>query len=244
MDDNNAQLINITLPSIRTEVIKNPTHFTNNLDHLIVGAPVYNGKLPLQVIESLGSMKGKDKTCTAVVVYGNRDYGIALKQMVVLLSSQNFSVISAGAFVGQHSYSDVIPVAIGRPDDQDLTIAFNFGSESDNRDVPISPDDIPVQLDMFSKSKNYTPLIPDFIETNCSNCGLCSEFCPTGIIASKTGNFLSIEAKKDCIGCMACVQICENSARVLKPNFVNKFLVKWILKKASNSRVEPITIIP
>mgnify|MGYP000091373727 CR=1 FL=1 len=242
LGENNPQLINMAMPSIRSELIKDPTPFTADLDHLIVGAPVYTGKLPLQVIDCLNSLKGEGKTCTAVVVYGNRDYGVALKQMVELLSDHNFSVVSAGAFIGQHSYSDLIPVAMGRPDDQDLNIAFKFGKDSTSRKLSISLENVPVQLDLFSKSKNYTPLVPHFIETNCTSCSLCSEYCPTGIISSDTGDFLSKEAKKQCIGCMACVQVCANSARILKPDFVNKFIVKYVLRNASKSRVEPLTI--
>lgn len=240
--DNNPKYINITLPHIRAELINNPKNFTANIDHLIVGAPVYTGKLPLQVIECLEKIDGYGIKATAIVVYGNRDYGIALRKMVEILSTKNFKVTSAGAFIGQHSYSDLIPVAIGRPDDKDIEAAYEFGVRISNINQPITSNNVPVQLDMFSKSKKYTPLVPVFFESNCSNCGICSEYCPTEIISSETGDFISEKAKKECIGCMACVYNCENNARILKPNFINRFMVKWVLKKASQTRVEPLTI--
>lgn len=238
----NINHINLTSPHIREDLINNNKKFTTDIDHLIVGAPVYTGKMPLQVIECLEKINGYGITATAIVVYGNRDYGVALRKMVEMLSAKNFNVTSAGAFIGQHSYSDLIPVAMGRPDDKDLKTAYDFGKGIKSIKQPISFNNVPVQLDMFSKSKKYTPLVPVFNKSNCSNCGICSEYCPTGIISSKTGDFISKEAKKDCIGCMACVYKCENNARMLKPDFINRFLVKWVLKKASKTRVEPLTI--
>ena len=78
--------LNITIPEFRANLTSNPNKILNNIDHLIIGAPVYSGKLPIQVIECLKSIDGNGKKCTAVVVYGNRDYGIALYQMVEILS--------------------------------------------------------------------------------------------------------------------------------------------------------------
>lgn len=238
----NVKIVNITLPDKRSEFLNNPEDFMCNIDHLIVGAPVYTGKLPLQVIECLDKIRGNGKTCTTVVVHGNRDYGIALKQMVEILTNGGFAVTSAGAFIGQHSYSDIIPVAMGRPDYMDLKAAFYFGEGSINKNQVIHIEDIPVQLDIFSKSKNYSPLVPTFKTINCNQCGVCSKNCPTGIISSETGDFLSKKAKKICIGCMACVKSCNYKARSAQPNLFMKFLIKKILKKAASSRTEPITI--
>ena len=112
--------LNITNPDFRTKLASNSNVILENIDHIIIGAPVYSGKLPIQVTECLLSLSGNGKKCTAVVVYGNRDYGFALYNMVSILSSNNFNVLAAGAFIGQHTYSDIVPVAIGRPDKSDL----------------------------------------------------------------------------------------------------------------------------
>ncbi|MCK7505252.1 MAG: hypothetical protein MZV70_15020 [Desulfobacterales bacterium] len=77
-----------------------------------MGAPVYSGKLPLQVLEVLQILHGNGKEATAIVVYGNRDYGIALHNMVELLSERGFRIAAAAAFIGQHSYSGIVPVAL------------------------------------------------------------------------------------------------------------------------------------
>jgi Pyruvate/2-oxoacid:ferredoxin oxidoreductase delta subunit len=178
----------------------------------------------------------------AVVVYGNRDYGNALYHMVKMLSHNNFNVLASGAFIGQHSYSDIVPVAIGRPDKTDLEKAYNFGSESLNTSNYLSLEDIPVQRDKFSKSENYHTIQPIFKSEKCNHCKICSKRCPINIISPETGNWLNKEAKKQCIGCMACVSACKNKARFISVNFGMRLILKYILKKASVQRQEPITI--
>lgn len=242
MKGNSVRFVNVTLPEKRSGLIASPAHFTEDLGHLIIGAPVYAGKIPLQVIDSLNVLNGQGKTCTVVAVYGNRDYGIALKQMIEIATRKGFLVTSAGAFIGQHSYSDVIPVAMGRPDYKDVEIAIDFGRRIQSLKQPLAFEDIPVQLDMFSKSKKYSPLIPVFISSRCTHCSICSRHCPTGIISPETGDFLSKAEKKECIGCMACVKSCRYEARRAHPNIVMKFLIRKILKKASYIRTEPLTI--
>ena len=234
--------LNITNPDFRAKLTSNPNAILNNIDHLIISAPVYSGKLPIQVIECLKSIGGNGKGCTAVVVYGNRDYGIALYHMVEILSNNNFNVFAAGAFIGQHSYSDIISVAAGRPDKTDLEKAFDFGSESLNTSNYLSLEDITVQQDMFSKSKNYNPIQPVFKSEKFTYCRICSKRCPINIISPETGNWLNQEAKKQCIGCMACVSNCKDKARFVRANFGMRLILKTMLKKASVQRQEPLTI--
>ncbi|PPA79910.1 MAG: hypothetical protein C00003105_00097 [ANME-2 cluster archaeon HR1] len=117
MGTKNPQTLDMTFPDTRTEIIANPNTVTANIDHLIIGAPVHSGKLPLQAMECLIAIGGNGKECSAIVVYGNRDYGIALYRMVEILSKNGFGVTAVGAFIGQHTYSDIVPVAMGRPDE-------------------------------------------------------------------------------------------------------------------------------
>jgi len=235
--------LNITNPDFRARLTANPNRIIDNIDHLIIGAPVYTGKLPIQVIDCLKTIRGNGKECTTVVVYGNRDYGIALYHMIEILSNNGFKVIAAGAFIGQHSYSDIIPVAVGRPDKSDLEKAYNFGAESLTSTKYLSLQDIPVQIDMFSKSKSYNPLKPVFKLKECDQCGICSKHCPVNIISSETGAYVNKKAKKLCTGCMACVSNCKSKARLAKPNIIMSSLIKYILKEASVQRQEPLVIL-
>jgi len=117
-----------------------------------------------------------------------------------------------------------------------------FGADSLNKSKYLSPEDIPVQLDMFSRSKKYYPLKPFFISGECTQCGICSEKCPIGIISPETGDYMNKKAKDLCIGCMACVHFCKKEAKVAKPDFIMEQMMKYILKKASWQRLEPLTI--
>ncbi len=44
------------VPDFRAKFTSNPNAFLDDIDHLIVGAPVYSGKLPIQVIECFTSV--------------------------------------------------------------------------------------------------------------------------------------------------------------------------------------------
>jgi ferredoxin len=235
---------NMTLPDCRQEIIKKSISVTENIDHLIVGAPVYSGKLPIQVIDCLKTLNGEGKTCSAIVVYGNRDYGRALHQMAEILSLKGFVILAASAFIGQHSYSDIIPVAIGRPDDSDLKIAHQFGANSLTTSTHLSVNDIPIQTDKISKSDKYTPINPVYVEKQCVECGECSKKCPLGLISSDTGKYFDSTASKQCIGCMSCVRTCENDARINKVNPIVKIIVHKILREASQGRKEPLIVSP
>jgi len=236
-------VLDMTLPDIRATIIADSSNATKDIDHLIVGAPVYAGKLPLQTIDYLRDLGGTGKQCTAIVVYGNRDYGKVLYNMVEMLSRNGFTVVAAGAFIGQHSYSDIVPVAVGRPDKSDIDKAQKFGARILRASKQLSLKDVPVQFDKASKSDKYPSLKPFYNEKQCVQCGKCAKACPVGILLPETGKYISQAAKKQCIGCMACVRSCKQKARVAKTNPIVKMVIYSILRQASKDRKEPIIII-
>ena len=236
MSASTPEIIDMTRPDIRRKIISKPDIVTAHIDYLIVGAPVYFGKLPIEVIECLKSINGNGKETIAIVVYGNRDYGKALYCMVEILLKNGFKVISAGAFIGQHSYSDIIPVAIGRPDKVDLDNATVFGNNSNKVTGWLSLEKIPVQSDMFSRSDKYMPLKPTFMSDMCIHCGICADVCPTGILSSETGDLRNPKDVRQCIGCMACVFNCDQKARIAKAGKIMKLSIKYILRKAAVER--------
>ncbi len=242
MGTKDFQVFDMTNHKTRASIIDNTKTVFENIDHLIVGAPVYAGKLPLQVLECLRAIDGNGKESSAIVLYGNRDFGIALHVMVKLLCEHGFNVTSAGAFIGQHSYSDIVPVAIGRPDESDLEKARQLGIKSLSTNIYLSPSDIPVQLDKSSKSDKYPSIKPLFIEAMCIQCGKCAKKCPVGLLSSDTGMYINRQAQKKCIGCMACVNVCMQKAKVARVNPFIKLVMKLILGKASRERKEPLTI--
>ncbi|MCU0822300.1 MAG: 4Fe-4S binding protein [Spirochaetes bacterium] len=243
MGSDKPLMLDITLPDTRAEIIANGNTILDKIDHLIVGAPVYSGKLPLQAIECLKTFNGTGKTSTAIVVYGNRDYGISLYHMIEILSKNYFNVIAAGTFIGQHSYSDIVPVAMGRPDKSDIEKARKFGTQILHAIKPLNLNDIPLKIDKHSKSKKYFSIKPSYNKKLCIKCGKCAKVCPSGILSSDTGKYLDRSAKKNCIGCMACVNNCKPEARILKVSPIVQMIISRILGQASIERKEPFLII-
>jgi flavodoxin/NAD-dependent dihydropyrimidine dehydrogenase PreA subunit len=245
MGERNPVDLNITTPDFREKLISRQETMLANIGLLVVGAPVYAGKLPLQFIECINTLNLNGINCTVVVVYGNRDFGIAFRNMAEILTKKGGKVIAAGAFIAQHSYKDIIPVAMGRPDKYDLDLAFNFGGKSIKNSKQLDYNKIPVQLDWISRSKSYFKSVAvEYVSEKCIKCGVCAKQCPIGIIAGDTGDYISKKAKAECIACMACVFECQYEARIIEVSLVNRFIIKTHLKKASVQRLEPLLIFP
>ena len=84
----------------------------------IVAAPVYGGRVAETAMERLRAFHAHQAPVVPVVVYGNRDYEDALKELSDTLVDAGFVPVSAGAFVGEHSFSRKdMPIAAGRPED-------------------------------------------------------------------------------------------------------------------------------
>ena len=65
-----------------------------------------------------------------VVLYGNRDYEDALKELCDLVSEQGFVPVAAGAFIGEHSFSRKgMPIAEGRRTSRILSRLRNSGKD-------------------------------------------------------------------------------------------------------------------
>lgn len=97
----------------------------------VIAAPVYGGRVAPVALQRIKRLKGNNSPTIVVVVYGNRDYEDALLELRDTVASLGFTPLSAGAFIGEHSYSTAeMPVAAGRPDATDLQIARTFGADS------------------------------------------------------------------------------------------------------------------
>lgn len=93
-------------------------------DLLIVGVPVFSGRMPTPCLAMLKRLTGDQTPALAVVVYGNPDYDDALLELKNILAQQGFRVMGAAAFIAQHS---IFPaVGAGRPDANDLAQIDQF----------------------------------------------------------------------------------------------------------------------
>lgn len=239
--------INLSNVADRDNFFRNPDSFVNNGDFLILGLPVYFGKIPKFLIEKFKSINGNGKPAIAVVVYGNRGFGIALKQSVSLLARSNFKVIGAGAFIGEHSLSSQFPIALGRPDEHDISLATKFGKqiyEARDNLKEISAEDVPGKRDMLLRMTPEMPPKPTIDLAKCNDCGICVQSCPMGIIDSETKLYKSKADEKLCLGCMSCVKGCPQGAKSVDFSPLLKYLTgKLFLNVAIHGRKEPFTML-
>ena len=87
-----SEMLNITAPSDRTN---KPVAW----DIVVVGAPVYSGRIPKEARSFLETLKGDGRPAVA-----------------------------GGAFIGEHSFAtEEYPTALGRSDQDDMAQAQSFG---------------------------------------------------------------------------------------------------------------------
>jgi len=217
-------------------------------DIFLIGMPVYFGKIPHFLTEAFkgNPINARGKSAIAVVVYGNKGSGIALKQLVSLLNASNFQVIGAAAFIGEHSLSSVFPVALGRPDEHDLSLAREFGAHILNTQgklQSLQEIDIPGKRDTLLRMTPPMPPKPQLHLERCIDCGICVQSCPMGIIDIETKRYKNRAAEKLCLGCMRCVKNCPQGARLAYLSPPLKYLTgKLFLDAAVTHRNEPFII--
>ena len=199
-------------------------------DFAVIGAPVYGGRIPVIAAQRLKQIKADQTPGVIVVVYGNRAFEDALLELFQLVKEAGFIPVAAGAFIGEHSYSTAAtPIAVGRPDAQDLIQAKDFGAmirkkigKMQNLGAAAAlslPGKFPYQD--FGKWPEMSPVI---LEDICNLCGVCAAVCPTVAITVDT---TVLTDKKRCIYCCACVKSCPIEARVMEEPLI-KQIARWL----------------
>lgn len=202
---------------ITHEALKEPLHVGDD-ELVIVAVPVYSGRVAETAMERICMFRGENTPVIPVVVYGNRDYEDALKELNDVLMAQDFVPVGAGAFVGEHSFSRIdMPIAAGRPDMDDLLAASEFGHEILMKLTAVSSLS---ELSKLEVKGNYpyrmkglsTPQAPVTDERQCTQCEYCKDICPVGAISIVDDRIFSDPVI--CIKCCACVKECPEGARV------------------------------
>jgi ferredoxin/flavodoxin len=226
IDQSNVELIDITRPDARKQSIRTSEH-----ELLIIGVPVYIGRVPAHVTEWLHAINAHNTPAVCVVVYGNRAYEDALIELKDLLAQRGCKPIAGAAYIGKHSFSsEEIPTAQDRPDSSDLHHAETFGRKIQEKlNTLPSVDQISDVTIPGCHPYRGEPCHPyrrdskfwnvDFIAVSdeCVQCGICAEVCPVGAVDPE--NSSKIDTEK-CITCCACIKHCPNLARTIKPGMV------------------------
>lgn len=226
-------------------------------DVAVIVVPVYGGRVAPLALQRMKNIHGKDTPAVLVVVYGNRAYEKALMELDAFAIRQGFKVIGAATFVGEHSYhTENHPIASGRPNQEDLLFANNFGKQVADkiRAAEILDKLYPVDVrsirrpkqSLFGllrflrgvikmrKSEIPVPKVPATDEALCIHCGICVKKCPNNAIEKGEEQHTIVEK---CIRCCACVKACPEHARsfdtpfapLLSKNFPKQKLPQTLL---------------
>lgn len=210
-----------TTEKIVSEVAKNFNMNMENYDLLsfddekefkdelvIVGIPVFNGRIPKTACRRLQRMKGNDTKCIVILNYGNMCYGDALLELTSILKENNFNIVAVATTISQNSLFKQI--ATNRPDDIDLEQINKFSQKiieklknNDEKEIFVS---------------GYKPypehIIPQFAvkcdEGLCTECLDCVYTCPEDAIMENTPTMTKLN---DCSRCSTCINVCSEGAR-------------------------------
>lgn len=226
----NAKEYNITLPVNRVNTLS----FSEN-DIVIIGVPVYAGRVPEFLSDYFTKIRGNNTYAVFIVVYGNRAYDDALLELKNIFEKNGFIGIAGGAFIGEHSYTS--KVATGRPDADDLNISYKFGLDINEKLKAC--DSLLHKLTVkgnypYRKGMIYEPVMIDTDE-KCTNCGICSKHCPMGAINIYSNKDIDISI---CIRCCSCIKRCPIKAKDINYEEHKKF-IKEFSSKYGSVRQEP-----
>jgi ferredoxin len=207
----------LTLPGGRTGDLGFREH-----DVVIIGVPVYAGRVPLLVVSHLDRVWGNGAMAVLVGVYGNRAFEDALLELKDLCCGRGFRCLAAGAFVAEHSTAPA--VATGRPDQADLLTARAFGAEAAaKRRAHPDPGGLPdLSVPGTFPYRDRPPRVPMAPDTSddCVQCRTCADHCPTGAISAADPRRAD---PGRCIRCSSCVQRCRLKAKSFShPDYLHR----------------------
>ena len=173
---------------------------------VVVGVPVYAGRVPAMAVERLRRFKGDNTPAVVVAVYGNRHYDDAVLELHDIMTACGFRTLSAGAFIAQHS---IFPkVGAARPDAEDMADIRRFAEKSHSV-LATDFGAIEIPGNRPYKVPGGIPIWPT-ASRKCNGCGACAKRCPTGAIDPAAPKGVN---KEKCIKCGRCIVVCPTKVR-------------------------------
>lgn len=181
----------------------------------IIGVPVYAGRVPELFLHRFQGVTASGMPAVLVALYGNREFEDALVELCDLAVAQGFTVIAAGAFIGEHSYSTPDrPIAAGRPNDGDLSLAREFGQRVADKIAKGICECPPIEGNHpYRERVKLGGIAPETDPEKCALCGQCATVCPSGVIT--VSGSVDTDAT-GCIMCCACLRTCSFDARYIQ----------------------------
>lgn len=111
-DNREAEWLDLT-----DAVSSRPDYTFTEHELVVVGVPVYGGRVPETARERMQKLHGKRTPAVLIVTYGNRAYDDALLELSDLLKAQGFLPAAASAIVTELTLP--MYTGAGRPDEKD-----------------------------------------------------------------------------------------------------------------------------
>jgi Fe-S-cluster-containing hydrogenase component 2 len=211
-------LYNITSPSSRENI-----HFSSISSLLIFIFPVYAQDMPSIMKRFIENLHNQSTPVVLITVYGNISIGRALYYASTSLENKGFSIVGAGALIGEHSFNhNKLHIAPNEPSSSTLqfsnelidTVIDKLANFSSLKECAIAVPKSYKNAFAFLPERFLNALAtptPKYFSHLCTKCTVCKNHCPADAIDDN----YSIDASK-CIHCFSCVKRCPNNAYTMR----------------------------
>ena len=199
---------------------------------VIVGAPVYGGRIYRGALEKFEELQGDETPCIVTVTYGNRHYDDALLELSDFMKARGFCPVAAAALVGEHTFGDIQkgrPFAADKEEDREFGLRVKAKLEKGDFSAPAIPGNRP-----YKEGGNGGSFRPLTSSDKCISCGICKENCPRQAIGD---DFKTVDSQK-CISCFRCIKNCPTGAKNMNVPAYNEFAAAFSLKLAEGRKNE------